>query len=508
MPTALSRTVLGTLVALGVLVAAAGVPRTANAEPATTLTVLVVSDADQMTTSGSRGGLDRVAAAVAAERAAHDNVLVVHAGDTLSPSLMSSIDKGAHIVDLLNTIGFDVFVPGNHEFDFGKDIFLDRMQALSATKLAANLRMGDGKPVPGFQDRVILDIDGVKVGVLGAIGDRAAMVSSPGDLRFQPTVQAAFEQAKLLRNEGAELVIAVVHDNISRDMLLARSGAFDVVLSGDDHVLTLVYDGRTVLMESREQGDLIAVADLSLDVTERDGGRVVSWTPSFRVIDSATTKPGDAVAAKVASYAAALDAAIDEPIATLETDLDTRRAAVRGEESAFGNLVADAMRSATGAEVAIMNGGGIRGNKLYRAGTALTRRDILTELPFGNQTVLLEITGTDIVRALENGFSLTDTGAGRFPQVSGMIVTADTTLSTGSRVVSVEIDGQPLDPGRVYRLATNDFMARGGDGYTALRNAKPIIDAKDGPLLTNVVADYVRALPAFAPAVDGRILQK
>ncbi|MEW5421011.1 bifunctional UDP-sugar hydrolase/5'-nucleotidase [Amorphus sp. 3PC139-8] len=508
MRTALPRTLFKALGALSVWIATSLVVAPAGAEPAGKLTVLVINDADQMTTASGRGGLDRIAGAIAAERAAHDRVLVVHAGDTISPSLMSSIDQGAHIVDLLNTIGFDIFVPGNHEFDFGKEVFLERMRALDATKLAANLRGADGKLVAGFQDRVILDFDGIKLGILGVIGDRAAVVSSPGDLQFQPTLQTAFEQAKLLRNEGAELVVAVVHDNVSRDMLLARSGAFDLVLSGDDHVLTVVYDGRTVLMESREQGDLIAVVDLSLDVRQRDDGRVVNWSPSFRVIDTSTVSPSPEIAAKVASYSSRLTEALDEPIATLETDLDTRRTIVRKQEAAFGNLVADAMRTASGADVAIMNGGGIRGNTVHRAGTTLTRRDILTELPFGNQTVLLEITGTDIVRALENGFSLVETGAGRYPQISGMIVTADTTLPPGSRVVSVEIDGKPLDPGQRYRLATNDFMARGGDGYTALRNAQPIIDAKDGALLTSNVVDYIATLSPFAPATDGRIRQK
>lgn len=476
-----------------------------SAEPAGKLTIVAINDVDQMSTDDGRGGLDRIGAVVAAERAGGGNVLVIHAGDTLSPSLMSSFDKGAHIVDLLNTIGIDVFVPGNHEFDFGKEVFLERMNALQATKLAANLRAADGEPVAGFLDDVLMDIAGVKVGILGVIGDRAAVVSSPGDLAFSPTVATAFEEAKILRNEGAEFVIAVVHDNVSRDLLLARSGAFDLIVSGDDHVLTVTYDGRTALVESREQGDLVAIVDVTLDVGEDDGGRRVSWWPSFRVVDTATIAPEPALAAKVASYAASLDNALDEAICTTGTELDTRRATVRAEEAVFGDVVADAMKAATGADVAIMNGGGIRGNKIYPAGTTLTRRDILSELPFGNQVVLLEITGTDIVRSLENGFSLVETGAGRFPQVSGMSVAVDLTRPAGSRVVAVEIDGEPLDPGRAYRLATNDFMARGGDGYTALRNAVPIIGAMDGPLLATAVIDHIQARPTFAPTTDGRI---
>lgn len=489
----------------GALAAALLLVAPASAEPTGGFSLVVLNDIDQMTSNEPRGGLDRVAAVVAAERAARDNVLVVHAGDALSPSIMSSIDRGAHMIDLLNRIGLDIFVPGNHEFDFGPDVFTERMAALSTTRLAANLRDAQGEPLEGFQDHVIRDISGVKVGILGVIGDRAPIVSTTGDLVFSPAIQSAFEEARFLRSEGAEFVIAVVHDNISRDLLLARSGAFDLVVSGDDHVLTVTYDGRSALVESREQGDLIAIVDVSFDVSDRDGSRTVTWEPSFRIVDTADVAPDPAIADQVRTYLANLDAALDDPICTLDAELDSRRAAARTQETAFGNIVADALLAATDADVAITNGGSIRGDRVYPAGTPLTRRNLMTELPFANTLVLIEITGTDIVRALENGFSLVDTGAGRFPQVAGMEIEVDLARRSGARVAAVTIAGEPLEPGRLYRLATNDFLARGGDGYAALRNAETIIDARDGDLIVNVVTDYLKASPSYAPRIDGRI---
>lgn len=494
------QSVIGAVLAAGLLVAAP-----VSAEPAGGFSLVVLNDIDQMTRDDGRGGLDRVAAVVAAERAARPDVLVVHAGDALSPSIMSSVDRGAHMVDLLNRIGLDIFVPGNHEFDFGPDVFRQRMSALATTKLAANLRDPEGERLPGFQDHVIRDIAGVKVGIVGVIGDRAPIVSSTGDLVFSPTIQTAFEESRFLRAEGAEFLVAVVHDNISRDLLLARSGAFDVVVSGDDHVLTVTYDGRSALVESREQGELIAIVDIRFDVSERDGSRTVSWEPSFRIVDTGEISPDAAVSGLVRTYLATLDTALDDPICTLEAELDSRRQLARTQESAFGNIVADALLDATGADVAITNGGSIRGDRVYPAGTPLTRRNLMTELPFANSLVLIEITGTDIVRALENGFSLAETGAGRFPQVAGMEIEVDLARRSGARVAAVTIAGEPLEPGRLYRLATNDFLARGGDGYAALRNAETIIDARDGDLIVNVVTDYLKASPRFAPRVDGRI---
>jgi len=311
--------------------------------------------------------------------------------------------------------------------------------------------------------------------------------------------------ARLLRNEGADFIVAVVHDNISRDLLLARSGAFDVVVSGDDHVLTVTYDGRSALLESREQGEFLVVMDVDFSVEESNGRRDVDWHPAFRIVETATVAPDPDLFASVSAYQASLDEGLDDPICTIAAELDTRRASVRMQEAAFGNLIADAMREATGADIAITNGGSIRGDRVYPAGTPMTLRNLLTELPFANRTVLVEITGTDIVRALENGFSLSDTGAGRFPQVSGMIVEADRSRPAGSRIAAVTIAGEPIDPGRRYRLATNDFLARGGDGYSALRNADTIIDAKDGVLVVNVVAAHLGRAASFTPKTDGRI---
>jgi 5'-nucleotidase / UDP-sugar diphosphatase len=148
----------------------------------------------------------------------------------------------------------------------------------------------------------------------------------------------------------------------------------------------------------------------------------------------------------VARWEATLDQELGQVVGVAEVELDTRRAKVRSEETSFGALVADALRSATGGDLALTNGGGIRGDRTYPIGTKLTRKDILTELPFGNVTVLTAITGSDLLAALENGVSQVEDGAGRFPQVSGMSFNYDAGRPPGSRVVEVTVGGAPLDP--------------------------------------------------------------
>jgi 2',3'-cyclic-nucleotide 2'-phosphodiesterase (5'-nucleotidase family) len=192
-------------------------------------------------------------------------------------------------------------------------------------------------------------------------------------------------------------------------------------------------------------------------------------------------------------------------IGVTEVPLDSRRNVVRAEESAMGNLIADAQRAATGADIALANGGGIRGDRTYDAGTTLTRRDILTELPFGNVTVETELPGSQILAALENGVSQVEKGAGRFPQVSGITFAFDPSAPAGSRVSEVMVGGAPLDLNKVYTVATNDYMLSGGDGYTALGGGKVLINAGNGNLMANDVIAYVSATGKVTTGVEGRI---
>src|SRR4051794_24685231 len=169
----------------------------------TKVTFLLVNDIYQMGDQASavgkrRGGFARLAAIVKAERAKGGHVILAHGGDTISPSLMSGLDKGAHIIALTNMVSMDVFVPGNHEFDFGKSIFLQRMREAKFPIFAANLRGPDGQKLPDFYDRAIVNFDGVRIGLTGATYDETARASNPEDLQFKSTPATIKEQGDAL----------------------------------------------------------------------------------------------------------------------------------------------------------------------------------------------------------------------------------------------------------------------------------------------------------------------
>jgi len=499
------------------LVPLAGLRPSAAQPAAARITFVLVNDIYQMADElmaddKRRGGFARLAATLKAERArartSGAQVIFAHGGDTLSPSLMSSIDKGAHIVTLTNLMPPDIFVPGNHEFDFGKATFLQRMGEAKFPLYAANLRDGDGAPLPGFKDRSIVTIGGVRIGLTGAAFDDSVRASDPGDLKFMPTVATIQAQAEALRRDGADFVVAVAHATREQAYQIFHTRTVDLILTGHTHDLFINYDGRTALVESNYDAHYVTAIDVAISLREEGGRRTATWWPEFRVIDTATVTPDPAVTAVVAKLEQELGEHLGTPIGTTAVELDSRNAVVRSREAAIGALIADAIRWSAQTDLAIINGGGIRGGKVYPPGSTLTRRDVLTELPFGNRLLTINIPGVNVRAAIENGLSQLPNPSGRFPQISGLTVEADASRPPGDRVLSIKVGDAPLDPAKVYSVATNDFMQRGGDGYVSFQNAVPVLAVDDAPDLANEVIDYILDVKTVRTTGDGRIIFK
>jgi 5'-nucleotidase/UDP-sugar diphosphatase len=490
------------LISLTVLCAIMAAPLSAETVK---LTLLGVGDVYNFDEEDGRGGFARLNAVARAERAANPNTLYLFNGDMLSPSLMSGFDKGQNTIDLTNLVPFDLAVPGNHEFDFGPGIFAERLAGSKYPWAAINITNADGSPFAGLGGVTVKEMGGLKIALVPVAQDTSPEVSSTGDLKFLPTVDMGVEAAKAAREAGADLVVGVVQTDMSNDRKLIASHAFDVILSGDDHSYATSYDGVTAYVETSSDGQFLSPVDLTVEIGEKDGKRTISWTPAFRFIDTATVTPDPETATLADAFRAKLDESLNVEIATLDAPLDSRRNVVRGEESTMGNLIADAMRATTGADVAIMNGGGVRGDKTYAAGQKLTRRDILTELPFGNTTQVTEIPGSQLLAALENGVSAAEKGSGRFPQVSGMSYAFDVSAEKGKRISEVMVGGAALDLAKVYSVAVNDFILGGGDGYSDLGGGKVLTGTGGGQLVANDVMAHVEKLGTVKLELEGRI---
>lgn len=483
----------------------------ARAEPVS-VTLVHVNDWDRMDGIKGRGGAARIATVVREERAragaAGHRAIVTFGGDMTSPSLLSAVDKGAHMIALANAIGFDFAVPGNHEFDFGPEILAQRLAESNATWLAGNVTWRGRPGFPGTRPSGMIEHGGYRIGFLGITTPETARISAPGtEVSFAPVITSAAALAAGLRDAGADVVVALTHNHVEQDRELLREvPAIDVVLGGHDHLVLAMHDGRQTILKAGSQG--IHVGILRLEIDRKEDGRGGSRLVLKQGYELRLTKEVDPdLVDAVDALRRQLDQGLDTVLGQTSTELDSRRASVRSGEAAIGNLVADAMRMAVGSDVALTNGGGIRGDTVYPAGTPLTRRIVLTELPFGNKTVKLAVTGAQLRSALENGVAGIEDGRGAFPQVSGLTFSFDARRPKGERVVDVTVGGKPLDEAADYTLATNDFLAKGGDGYAVLEGAERLIPARDGTLLATRVMEHVTAAGTVSPALEGRIIR-
>ncbi|MBL8572498.1 MAG: bifunctional metallophosphatase/5'-nucleotidase [Hyphomicrobiaceae bacterium] len=490
--------VAGLAVSLGIIAGSA------RAQPRLTrLGIVLVSDLDTIET-GARGGYARLAAALAAERA-KGPVLLIHAGDGLGPTLLGALDRGEHAVDLLDRLEPDFYVPGAQDFAMGGQPFQARMGSAPFAKLAANLRQPNGQRLEGFADAKIIERDGVKIGLIGLTDDRPSRDGSLQDLKIADPLRTGMAVARDLREQGADLIIAITHTERSVDRQLRDSGLIDIVLSGEDHDLAVEFDGRTALVESRAQAEVVAALDLELAIDEQGGRRDVAWWPRFRVIDTADLPPEPAMEARVAEFRRTLELRLDEPLVPTDIAIDTRFATQRSGDSILGALVSDAIKVATKADCALVPAGMIGGYRDLPVGTVLSRRDLYEFVSGDARSVVLEVPGEMLLLALEAGLSDYGSGSGRFPQVSGIHAVVDVRLPPGKRVLSASVGGRPVDPRKTYRLATLDAVSHGAEGYRMFRLAEPLVDERAADLAFNQVAAYLAAVPAITAPTRGRI---
>jgi 5'-nucleotidase/UDP-sugar diphosphatase len=472
----------------------------------TKLTLLHINDVYEISPRRGIGGLAELMTLLRTERAGAEHSITTLGGDLISPSVMSGLTKGEQMIAMMNAIGIDFAGLGNHEFDFGGNVLKQRMKESTFTWLATNTLEG-GKPLGGAAATAIRDVGAFKVGFFSVLTPETEHLSSPDpSITISPAEEAARLATADLKAQGANFIVALTHLDLAQDRALARNVRdIDIILGGHDHDPIMIYEGGKLIIKAGTDAHFLAVADVILTKGESRGNVTYSFQPEWRLITTAGVPPDAEIAALAKTFNDDLDARLSVAVGKSDVALDSQRGSVRVRETTMGNLITDAMRAATKADIAITNGGGIRGDRTYEAGVTLTRKDVLTELPFGNVTVVLELKGSDLLAALENGVSRIEDTAGRFPQVSGISFRFDSAKPAGNRVSDVKVGGQPLDPGKAYRVATNDFIAAGGDGYDALKAGRTVVDASGATLMATMVMDYIAAQGTVSPKVEGRI---
>lgn len=493
--------------ALAAVLIVVSICRTVAAEPLE-IGLLHVNDVYQIAPIDSkapRGGLARLATLAREIKHAQPATLLVFGGDTLSPSIESGLFQGRQMIAAWNAVGVDLAVPGNHEFDFGETAFRAALAESSFPWLAANLHAET--PLPNVRPGALRELGGVKVGVIGLLTPDTATLSKPGpNLRFEDLEAALRRETAALRAQGAVAIVALTHNNLDEDRRLAASGLVDLILGGHEHhFIAERVQGRPILKAGSDARDVIH-AKLRFERDERATRlREVVW--EVLPLDGRWAEDG-AVLALAADYERQIVGLLGESIGETAVPLDALGETLRTGESNIGNFAADAVRAAMGAEVAMLNGGGFRIDRVVEPGP-LSRRDVLSLLPFQNPLVLLSITGVQLRAALEHGIDrrVSRGQSGAFPHVSGLRLRYDPKAPAGARIVAIEVGGKPLDTQARYTLATSNYLSGGGDGYALLKDLPVLRPAEGSPIETEVVIDAIRHAGRIAPAVDGRMAE-
>jgi len=450
---------------------------------------------------GRRGGMARLSTLVRELKRENPNSVFVLAGDTLSPSVESTFLQGAQMIAALNAIGLDFATFGNHEFDFGPSVLVERMHESKFRWLSANVvDRRSGQAFGGAATEVLLTLGGLRLGFFGLTTPEAAQTSRPGpDIVFGPPVAAGKGAAANLRARGATLVVAVTHQEMVEDKALAAAADVDVILGGHEHEPLVAEEGKALITKGGSDARYLVQVDLWLT---REG-RLVERSWRFREV-SRRIPPDPAVEELVRAYATRLDRELDVVIGRTTVPLEAHGNKLRTQETNLGDLVADLMRERHGADAALVNGGAIRTNRTVPPGP-LTKRDVHSLLPFTDVVLKLEMSGRDLRAALEHGLAQVDREGGGFLQISGVRLVWDPRVPVGRRIVSATVGGRPLEDDTAYTVAVPGYLVRGGDGYTVFARARVVVGEASAPQVAQLVLDAIVTRDTIAPAIDGRI---
>lgn len=431
----------------------------------------------------------------------NDNVLVVDAGDTLHGQPIATISKGESIVKVLNAIEYDVMVPGNHDFNYGQDRLLELSKMLDFPVISANVIKSDGSSL--FTPYVIKEVNGIKIGIFGLTTPETTFKTHPKNiegLTFKDPVAVAKEMVDTLKDK-TDIIIALSHlgvheGNDTSEKVAQNVSGIDLIIDGHSH--TTIEKGKLVngtwIAQTGEYDKNLGIVTISIDKNKK-----INIIPTLLDKSSGMLLEEDKeIADIIKEIEARNDELTSKKVGFTDVKLVGEREFVRAGETNMGNLITNAMLYVSKADVALTNGGGIRAS--IDVGEII-KKDIINVLPFGNQLVTIKVTGKEILAALEVGIDEYPAAKGAFPHIAGMTMKFNPKNKAGERVIEVLVNGKPINPNKTYTLATNDFVAAGGDNYKLFGGK----ETNEFQALDEVVMEYIVANGLKDISVSGRV---
>ncbi|MDD5167941.1 MAG: bifunctional UDP-sugar hydrolase/5'-nucleotidase [Syntrophales bacterium] len=423
--------------------------------------------------------------------------ILVAAGDMIQGHPWTNVNRGKAVIELMNLMKLDAMVIGNHELDFGQAILKERIDQASFPVLGANVT-----GIAGLKPYVIKTVGSVRVGILGVVTEDTPYFTHPdnvGGLTFTSPAAACERYLDEVKRQS-DVVILLSHTGFAGDKVLAEKfPGLDAVIGGHSHtkVDRPVVVGKTVIVQAWEHAKALGVLDIVME-----DGKVKEIKGHLEEIRPAGGHADRAVAELVARYAGELSGTMKVVFGRACSDLDGE--SIRFRETNLGDMIADVMREATFADVALINAGSIR-TSIPKG--SISMKDVYSVLPFDNHALVLKLKGKTILQALEHGVAKAKEGPGAFLQVSGLQFSYSLSDPPGRRVKGVKISGRVLDPDHEYRVALNDFMAAGGDGYDLLKDLAGPAGGDNGQPIRDLVIGHIRLRGEVCPQVEGRIIR-
>ncbi|MDD2717653.1 MAG: bifunctional UDP-sugar hydrolase/5'-nucleotidase [Candidatus Wallbacteria bacterium] len=426
----------------------------------------------------------------------HCPCLFFDSGDFLSGSVYANYFQGESVARIFEMMPFTFHTFGNHEFDYPSPRLKELSEKYHLPFLSTNVVPKVDFPIVSS---TIMTIGYKKIGILGLTTEDAASLSNPKATCDFSFLKVTAETAKILKEfkkKGTDFIIAVSHLGFVEDKKLAgKFPQIDLILGGHSHdVIEKPYrTGNTTIVQAGTQGQYIGFLKISIEAKKTVTGGLIEVKPYL--MDDPFIKP------IAEEYRAKLKAALGQPIATLLEPLPVDPGVNRGETK-IGNLLTDAIRLETGADIAMLNAGGIR--KSLPQGT-ITGEDLYNTLPFNNSVVFYRLDKKEITEMIKHGLNaaVDESIHGRFAVVSGISYRAS--LKNSSEGLIIERDGKPLEEGRTYLVAVPDFIADGGDGYTVFKGKKQVDNQFNGIEIRELVRSYLVKNPNPKPVLEGRI---
>lgn len=406
-------------------------------------------------------------------RANYDHTYLVSAGDMVHGTTFATLEEGESFIEVMNAVGYDLMVPGNHDFDYGQDQLLVLEGLANFPLISSNIQY-DADDTDMFDTYYVETFGDVEVGFFGLTTPDTTYMTHPDNvigLNFLDPIAQAEAMVTMLEAEGVDIIVCLGHigldenDSItSEDIALAVDG-IDVFVDGHSH--SYLPEGymvnETLIISTGEYNKNFGVLELVVE-----DGAIIDYTNVLIHADEAEMLglgENAEVQAIIDAIAEDQEAILNIVVGQTAVELDGVRDNVRTGETNLAQIITDSMVIVSGADIAITNGGGIR--ESIPVGD-VTRGHVIEVLPFGNIIVTVDLTGQEIIDTLEYASSALPGSSGKFPHVSGVTYTINLNNAEGSRVESVMINGVAVDVNMTYSVATNDFMAAGGDGYEIL----------------------------------------